>query len=211
MYLFRDRGEAGRALLQLLEGFRGERVVVLAIPRGGLLVGAEIAKGLKVPLDIVVTKKIGAPMEPELALGAVGAGREVVIDEGLVRQLGVPWNYIKDEIDRLEKVVEARYREYRGDSNILDLEGRTVILADDGMATGSTMLVAARLVQKQKPKRLVVAVPVASQEAVDRLKEVAEVICPHVPSHFQAVGQFYAEFPQVSDEEARACLAEAEG
>lgn len=208
MYLFRDRREAGRALLQLLEGFRGERVVVLAIPRGGLLVGAEIAKGLKVPLDIVVTKKIGAPMEPELALGAVGAGREVVIDEGLVRQLGVPWSYIKDEIDRLEKVVEARYLEYRGDSNLLDLKARTVILADDGMATGSTMLVAARLVQKQKPKRLVVAVPVASREAVDRLKEVAEVICPHVPSHFQAVGQFYAEFPQVSDEEARACLEE---
>ncbi|MEK6977099.1 MAG: phosphoribosyltransferase family protein [Candidatus Hydrothermarchaeota archaeon] len=206
MYLFRDRREAGRALLRLLEGFRGEGVVVLAIPRGGLLVGAEIAKGLKVPLDIVVTKKIGAPMEPELALGAVGAGKEVVIDAGLVRQLGVPWSYIKGEIDRLEKVVEARYRAYRGDSNLLDLEGRTVILADDGMATGSTMLVAAKLVQKQKPRRLVVAVPVASREAVDRLKEVAEVICPHVPSHFQAVGQFYAEFPQVSDEEARACL-----
>ena len=178
MYLFRDRREAGRGLLQLLEGFRGEGVVVLAIPRGGLLVGAEIAKGLKVPLDIVVTKKIGAPMEPELALGAVGAGREVVIDEGLVRHLGVPWSYIKDEIDRLEKVVEARYREYLGDRPQLDLTGRTVILADDGMATGSTMLVAARLVQKQKPKRLLVMVPVGAQEAVDRLRQRSPVISP---------------------------------
>lgn len=171
MYLLKDRREAGRALSTLLEGLRGKGVVVLAIPRGGLVVGAEIAKGLGAPLGIVVTKKIGAPMEPELALGAVGAGREAVVDEELVRRLGVSLGYIRDEIDRLEKVVEARYREYMGDRPPPDLKDRLVILADDGMATGSTMLVAARLVQKQRPRRLIVAVPVASREAVDGSKE----------------------------------------
>jgi putative phosphoribosyl transferase len=208
---FRDRAEAGRLLAKQLEGYSGrDDVIVLALPRGGVPVAYEVAKALGAPLDVFVVRKLGVPGHEELAMGAVASGPVLVLDEPLTRSLGI-------DRRQVERVVEAELRElarrdaaYRDGREPPDLEGKTVILVDDGLATGSTMRAAALAVRRQNPARVVVAVPVAAAETCDQFRDVVdEVLCAITPRPFQAVGLWYDDFSQTSDSEVRQLLARA--
>lgn len=182
--------------------------VVLALPRGGVPVGSEIAEKLKLPLDVVIVRKLGVPWQPELAMGAVAGGVRI-LDERLLRRLGIT----HQEIDAIasRELAEIRRREdlYRGGRGRHDLAGRFIILVDDGLATGSTMSAAARYLESLQPARLTIAVPVGSREACAHLlKEADDLICLATPEPFLAVGKWYRDFEQVSDSEVRNLLAE---
>ena len=220
--MFDDRIDAGRRLaeklLHLKDGYLKDGwPIVLALPRGGVPVAAEIARALSAPLDLVLVRKIGAPFQPELAIGAIaeaGAGQdaapELVTDANLIRQLGVPADYVEET--RQEALAEIARRQdlYRGGRAPPDLAGRTVILVDDGIASGATMRAALRAVRRQKPKRLVLAVPVAPADSLNELrKEADEIVCLSVPGDFYAVGQFYRNFRQTGDSEVTALLQSA--
>lgn len=207
--LFADRREAGRRLLKRLRHLEPEKPVVLALPRGGVAVGFEIARGLQAPLDVVLVGKIGVPWQRELALGAVadGAEPEAVIDEVLRAELDIDADYIEAEKQRQLAEIERRRRLYRGDRPATALAGRTLILVDDGIATGSTLFAALRLLRKAGAARIVLAVPVAPREALDNLRpEVDELLCLSAPEPFFAVGAHYQDFAQVSDQEVIALL-----
>lgn len=199
--IFEDRADAGRRLSQLLLEYKSPNVIVLAIPRGGVVVGWEVANALRAPLDVVIPRKIGAPSEPELAIGAVAEHVEV-IDEDSVRYLGVSEKYIREETVRQREEIERRKALYRHGRPPLDVQGKTVLLVDDGIATGYTTIAAARELRLMQPGRLVLAVPVAPPEAVRRLRqEVDELIVIETPEPFMAVGAWYADFGQTTDEE----------
>lgn len=201
--IFEDRADAGRRLSRRLEEYMDGDTLVLAIPRGGVVVGYEVAKALDAPLDIIIPRKIGAPDQPELAIGAVAGDGDVrVIDEDAVRYLGVSEEYINAEIERQHKEIDRRRKLYRDDRPFPNIEGRTVILVDDGIATGATTMAAARVVRKRRPGKLVLAVPVAPMEGAARLRpEVDELIVLETPDPFFAVGSWYNRFDQTSDEE----------
>ena len=204
---FRDRCDAGQQLAQRLEPYRQARPVVFAIPRGGVPVGAEVARRLNAELDVVVARKLGAPFHAELALGAVTSDGERFLNDEIISQLGVEDAYL-DQVTR-EQGNEARRREhrFRGGRPPAAVEGRTVLLVDDGLATGATMRAAARSLRKRAPGRLVVAVPVGSREACAALREDAdEVICLAQPEPFYAIGLHYQSFEQVDDAEVIALL-----
>ncbi len=203
--MFADRYDAGRQLAAALAKYKGKKsVLILAIPRGALQMGGVLHDELKAQLDIIVTKKIGHPMSEEYAIGAVGPDGEYVISKGAA---DVPAEYILRERKRLEAVVEEKYRRYRGDRPKPGIRGKTVIIVDDGIATGSTLIAAIHVIRKQKPAKIVVAIPVAPAEALAKVKaEADEVICLLVPADFYAIGQFYEKFPQVEDGEAIAIL-----
>ncbi len=206
--IFKDRTHAGQLLAKQLERYRGTDALVLALPRGGVPVGAEIARALSADMDTVIPRKIGAPGDPELAIGAVSGHGGVLLNEDLVRALGVPREYIREAVARERAEIERRSRLYRGVEPAPHIEGRTVIVVDDGIATGYTMLAALRGVREEKPARLVAAVPVAPPDSVARLEaEADEVVVLSRPVPFFAVGQFYEDFSQVSDEEVRDILA----
>jgi len=191
MKIFKDRKAAGSLLAKKLRRTKAD--LILGIPRGGVVVAAEIAKALKLPLDIVVVRKIGHPNQPELALGAVDSDGEAVLDESLISQF---------EIKKAWKEVKRREDEYRQGKEPIDVEGKTVILVDDGIATGLTTLSAINYLKRHQASKIILAVPVASTEAVDKLsKEVWEMVVLHTPEYFQAVGQFYHDFEEVTDEE----------
>jgi len=200
---FQDRSQAGKLLAQELSYLEGkEDVIVLGIPRGGIVVAAEVAKALGAPLDVYITRKIGAPYNPELAIGAVASSGDVLLDEGLMNSLGVPPDYVGEETERQRKEIERRLARYRGDRPALELEGKTVILVDDGVATGATILVTIRALKKQKPKELILAIPVGPPDTVARLeREVDRLVCLFTPELFWAIGAFYAVFDQTPDEE----------
>lgn len=199
---FSDRSEAGRRLAQRLLKYKGKDAVVLAIPRGGVVVAVEVASALEAPLDVVIPRKIGAPENPELAIGAVGPGGEVVINEAVRSELGVPDSYIAAEVQRQLAEIDRRERLYLGDRQPFPIEGKIAILVDDGLATGYTAIAAARSVRARNPQKIALAVPVAPPDTCERLsKEVDEIICLETPELFFAVGQFYADFTQVSDVE----------
>ena len=206
---FRDRMEAGRVLARELERYAGrDDVVVLALPRGGVPVGYELAHVLAAPLDVVVVRKLGVPGYRELAMGAIAGGGLIVLDEKLVRRLGIPDRMIRRAIDDELRELERREAAYRGDRDPPRLEGKTVILVDDGLATGATMRAAALAVRQQSPARVIVAVPVAAAETCKRLREdVDEVVCALTPEPFYAVGSWYDDFSQTSDDEVRELLA----
>ncbi len=207
--LFKDRGHAGELLAEELKRYRNKDVVVLALPRGGVPVGAEIARALSATLDIVIPRKIGAPGDPELAIGAVTGHGGVLLNEHIVRALGVSADYIAQAVAQERSEIERRSRLYRGGRPAPHIEGRTVILVDDGVATGYTMLAALRGVREEKPTRLVAAVPVAPPDSVRRLEaEADEVVVLSQPVPFFAVGQFYEDFSQVSDTEVESILQE---
>jgi predicted phosphoribosyltransferase len=204
---FQDRSEAGRLLgAELAKHRLAPNSIVLALPRGGLPVGVEVAKALKVPLDIVVVRKLGVPWQPELAMGAIAGGIRV-LDHELIRMLSILDEDIEAVVARETKEMERRDMLYRSGLPVLKLDGLTVVLVDDGLATGSTMLAAARHVRSAHAKKLIIAVPVASSQACARLtSEADECICLAVPEPFCAVGEWYMDFRQVTDEEVQNIL-----
>jgi len=208
---FADRTDAGQRLADLLVERDVNADIVLAIPRGGLPLGRVVADALDAPLDIAVASKIGAPHNPELAIGAVASDGSAWLDERTIDQLGVDDAYVQREREREAENAREKAERYRGDRGEPALEGRTVLLVDDGVATGSTATAALRLVRARGAERVVLAVPVGAPDTVEDLRsEADEVVCVSTPSYFGAVGRFYDRFDQVSDEEAMAYLGEDE-
>ncbi len=201
--MFKDRVEAGRKLGERILGYKDtKKLVVLAIPRGGVVVGKELARTLNCPLDVLVTKKIGAPGNPELAIGAVGPDGTAVLNQDLAPKTGADKTYIEKEKRVKTGEVRRRMEAFRKGKKPLGLKGKTVILTDDGIATGATVEAAIKWIKTQKPQKLILAVPVAAPDSLARLTPLAdEVICLDQPYFFAAVGQFYQSFPQTSDEE----------
>jgi predicted phosphoribosyltransferase len=208
---FGDRAEAGRFLAEQLRGYAGrDDVIVLALPRGGVPVAYEVARALGAPLDILSVKKLGVPGHEELAMGAVTSGGEIVLDEGLVTRLGIPLSELQRRIDEQVQELERREEAYRGGRPPPNLEGKTVVLVDDGLATGSTMRAAVLAARRQRPAQVVVAVPVATPEDCEELRDMAdETVCGITPQFLQAVGLWYEDFSQTSDAEVRDLLARA--
>lgn len=206
--IFQDRREAGRRLAQELGSFKGrDDVVVLGIPRGGVVVGHEIAQALDAPLDVYITRKIGAPHNPELAIGAVASDGTLILDHQLAKRLGVSEDYIDAESERQKQEIERRIAEYRGGLSAPKLKDKVVILADDGVATGATTLATIRAIQTQEPAQLILAVPVGPRDTIESLKrEVDQLFCLYAPEIFWAVGAFYNVFDQTSDAEVKALL-----
>ena len=207
---FADRREAGLALARRLAstGYDPARTVVLALPRGGVPVGFEVACALDVPLDVLVVRKLGFPGHAEFAMGAIASGGVRVMNDEIPPGALPP----PEEVDRVVRSehaeLERREREYRADRPMTPIAGRVVLLVDDGLATGTTMRAAVRAVRQMKPARIVVAVPVASEEARDLVASVADdLVCLRIPEPFRAVGLWYEDFPQTTDEEVRSLLA----
>ena len=205
--IFKDRHEAGQQLARELSKYKNKKdVIVLGIPRGGVEVAFNIAKTLKIPLSIVVTKKIGHPFESEFAIGAVSPGGHYSINKQYQAEAGE--GYIKNTIKELTKEINRRYKEYTNEK-LPKLKNKIVILVDDGLATGFTMLSAVEYVQSQNPKKIIVAIPVAAQDSFEKVKAAAnEVVCLQVPVFFAAVGGFYQNFMQLEDEEVKYYLKE---
>ena len=208
---FRDRHDAGRHLAAELRGYAGRAdVIVLALPRGGVPVGWEVARALAAPLDVFVVRKLGVPGEEELAMGAVATGGVRVLNERLTTALGIPAYVIDAVTGWQQQELARRERLYRGDRPAPEVGGRTVILVDDGLATGSTMRAAVAALRVQNPARIVVAVPTAARETCnDLVAEVDEVVCTTTPEPFYAVGLWYEDFSQTTDEEVRELLAQS--
>ncbi|MCS0503460.1 phosphoribosyltransferase [Ancylobacter mangrovi] len=207
---FADRKDAGRRLAAALTSFKGRHPVILALPRGGVPVAAEIAAALGAPLDLVLVRKVGWTMQPELAVGAVvdGADPIVVRNEALIARMGVSEREFGEVRDAELAEIERRKHRYLGQRRRAPIAGRTVIVVDDGIATGATVKAALRAIRQRGPKELVLAVPVAPAEAVADLEgEVDELVCLETPEPFGAIGYFYSDFSQVSDEEVIAALA----
>ncbi|MGH6944641.1 MAG: phosphoribosyltransferase [Geminicoccaceae bacterium] len=210
--LFANRSEAGARLALALRRFKDERPSVLALPRCGVPVGYEIARELDAPLDLVLVRKIGAPMQPELAVGAVvdGDSPESVLNRDVVEHLGVSARYLAEEGARQLEEIERRRKLYLAGRPRAEIAGRTAIIVDDGIATGATMEAALRAVRRKAPKRLVLAVPVAPPDTIERLRpEVDEVVCLAMPERFGAIGSFYGDFRQLDDDEVIRLLAAA--
>ncbi|MFN3929227.1 MAG: phosphoribosyltransferase [Thermoflexus sp.] len=211
---FRDRREAGQRLAEALQDLKPEaqagRLVVLGIPRGGVVVAYEVAYALQAPLDVVLAHKLGAPGNPELAIGAVAEDGTLWIDTLAVAELEVPPNYIEEEIRRQREELRRRSAIFRGARPPLTVEGRTVVVVDDGIATGATMRVSLRSLRNRGATRLIVAAPVAPPEMLPRIEAEADaVVVLYTPALFWAVGAFYEQFEQVSDEQVVALLEEA--
>ncbi len=209
--LFRDRRDAGQLLAARLSALKDDpNVIVLGIPRGGLVVAAEIARALNAPLDIFIARKIGAPFNPELAIGAVTSNGDVLLDEDLIDQLRLRYDEITRQVESQRGEIARRLERFRKNRPPLDVAGKTVVLVDDGVATGSTVLVALRALRKQSPARLILAIPVGPAETVARLtRECDEAIVLDTPEPFWAVGRFYFRFEQTTDDEVMALLDNA--
>ena len=205
---FRDRAEAGRLLGAKLAGSDWPKhSIVLALPRGGVPVGFEVARALGFPLDVIVVRKLGVPWQPELAMGAIASGGVRVLDENLIRQADISREDVEAIAGREEQEAERREAIYRVGRPPLELRDRTVILVDDGLATGSTMLAAVKCVNSLLPSAVIVAVPVASRQACAHLRDQAdECVCLAIPEPFVAVGEWYQDFRQTSDAEVRDLL-----
>lgn len=198
--IFRDRLDAGERLAELLSDYRGEKLAIIAIPRGGVEVGYVLATRLDAPLEVTVPRKIGAPMDPELAVGAIAEDGTIYVDEEIMRLVGVGMDWIREEGERELREVRRRIEVYRGGKPLPRLDGYTVILVDDGVATGATIIATARFLRKLEPRRLVIAVPVAPPETIPKLsREADDVRCVETPTPFFAIGQFYHDFTQLSD------------
>jgi predicted phosphoribosyltransferase len=207
--MFKDRFDAGRQLAQHLTRYRDrEDALVLALPRGGVPVGYEVATNLNIPLDILVVRKLGVPGQEELAMGAIASGGFRILNEDIVSYLNLPPDAIEDAAARAKEEVERRELSYRGGRPVPEVQARTVILVDDGLATGASMRVAVAALCQQNPNRIVVAVPIGSASTCHDLKRLAdEVVCVETPEPFYAVGQGYERFDQTSDDEVRELLA----
>lgn len=201
--MFRDRMDAGKQLARLLDDRDVEADIVLAIPRGGLPVGRAVADALGVPLDIIAARKIGAPGNPELAIGAVASDGSVWLNDRLIDQIGVDDSYIDEGIDRERENAQAKVDRYRKGRQEPEIAGKKVLIVDDGVATGATTTACIRQVKNAGADRVILGIPVGPPDSIERLgSEVDEVLCVETPPHFGAVGQFYETFTQVTDEEA---------
>lgn len=211
MVLFRDRHQAGCALAALLRPYAGRPgVIVLALPRGGVPVAYEVARALGVPLDVFLVRKLGAPGHEELAIGAIASGGVQLLNTDIVHALHVTPEQVHLAVKREERELARREREYRDNRPPPDFDGKTVILVDDGLATGATMRVAVRALRAERPARIVVAVPVGATETCASLRDEAdEVVCAETPEPFYAVGMWYGRFDQTSDAEVRDLLDDA--
>jgi putative phosphoribosyl transferase len=210
-FTFPDRNEAGRALARELSDYAGrDDVVVLALPRGGAPVGYEIAHTLHAPLDVFLVRKLGVPGYEELAMGAIASGGTRVLNEGVIDQLRITPGAIEEVAREEQRELERRELVFRNGAPPVVVAGRTCILVDDGLATGSTMRAAIEALKKQKPARIIVAVPVASPDTCEEFQRlVDEVVCLYTPEPFIAVGRWYEDFTQLTDEEVRDYLERA--
>ncbi|HEV8571829.1 MAG TPA: phosphoribosyltransferase family protein [Actinomycetota bacterium] len=208
--IFVDRQEAGRQLAEALAELEGEDVVVLGIPRGGVVVAAEVARAHGWPLDTVIPRKIRAPGNPELGLGAIAPSGVRVLDQRMLEMLGVSESYLEREIAEEEREIERRSHEYRRGRPPVDVKEKVAVVVDDGIATGGTATAAVRWAKAQGARRVILAVPVAPAEGVWNLStEADEVVCLETPEPFYAVGQWYQEFPQTEDDEVLRILDDA--
>lgn len=200
---FEDRADAGRQLVDKLLAYKKHKdAIVLGLARGGVVTAYEVARGLNLPLNVIVVRKIGAPANEELAIGATTETGDTLFNEDIIEMLGVSPDTIKKIIEREKKIAQERLARYRGTSPAPVLKGKIAIIVDDGIATGASMRVAIKSVRSQGVKKIVLAVPVAAPDSLRSIaKEVDEVVCLSAPPSFQAVGQFYREFDQTSDEE----------
>lgn len=210
-YIFRDRAEAGRLLAAKLRDYANRNsVVVLALPRGGVPVAFEVARALNAPLDVFVVRKLGVPGHEELAMGAIASGGARVLNQDVLRALGISRGVVDLVAEREQRELQRREREYRDGRAPVDIRNRTVILVDGGLATGSSMRAAAMALKQKDPAKIIAAVPVGAPETCAEFEsEVDKVVCATTPEPFRAVGEWYRDFSQTSDEEVRALLSEA--
>lgn len=202
MAYFSNRVDAGKRLVTALKDFTTKNGIVLTIPRGGVVVGYEIAKALNLPLDVIIPHKLGAPDNPELAIGAVAEDGTTVLDDNLITYMGVSREYIREESERQKREIQRRLKMYRQDAPYPNLKGLDVIIVDDGIATGSTMKAALASVKNRGAASVTVAVPVGPPSTIKDLKKQADrVVVLSTPEYFQAIGQFYTDFSQTTDEE----------
>ena len=207
---FRDREDAGRRLAERLAGYWDESLMVLALPRGGVPVGYEISRALDAPLDVFLARKLGAPGQPEFGIGAVAQGGVRVLNEHAVRTLGIPDDYIERVAERETAEIERRLKLLRDDRPEPEVRGRTAILVDDGLATGVTARAAIEALRQRSPQRLLLAVPVCAAQTAETIRsEVDELVCLEAPSDLMAIGLWYRDFEQVSDEEVIKLLENA--
>lgn len=209
--LYTDRHQAGRSLAAELLHYRQQRdVVVLGLPRGGVPVAFEVARALAAPLDILIVRKLGVPWQTELAMGAIASGNVRVLNERTIDDLSIDAGTVDAVAARERHELERRERAYRQGRQAVDLKGKTVILVDDGLATGASMRAAVIAVRHQSPAKVVVAVPVGAAEACEQLSELADdVVCPYRPEPFFAIGRFYDDFAQTTDADVEALLEQA--
>ncbi|MBC7235719.1 MAG: phosphoribosyltransferase [Chloroflexi bacterium] len=211
MAIYRDRLDAGRRLAEHLQEYAGRQdVLVLALPRGGVPVGYEVARALSAPLDVFVVRKLGTPGQPELAMGAIATGGVRVLNPDVLRVLHISEATIEAVTRRELQELERRERMYRGDRSPVDVKGRIVILVDDGLATGATMRAAVQALRQQGPQKIVVAVPTASPDVCREFESIADqIVCAAMPVPFYAVGASYERFDQMTDQEVREYLEKA--
>lgn len=212
MMMFRDRRHAGELLAEALAGWAGPDVIVVGLPRGGIPVAFEVARALKAPLDVFVVRKLGVPFQPELAMGAIASGGVLVRNERVLRLLPDAEMQLETARQREQQALERREELYRGRRQPLETAGRTVIVVDDGVATGATMKAAVQALKAAGAARVIVAVPVGAPDTCRELEQLAdEVVCLQSPRLFSAVGQWYEDFGQTTDEEVVALLASSVG
>ncbi len=204
--LFKDRNDAAAQLVPHLDKYKSDRGVIFAVPRGGVPIGFVLARHFNFPLELLLTKKIGHPLNKEVAVGAV-----TLEDYEVQGHYDIPESYIREEVQNITAALQDRYRRFMGENHEPpDLKGKTVIIVDDGVATGNTILSAVKVMRKKNPAKIVVAVPVSAPGAVERISEqVDDFICLNAPDDFYGVGQFYGDFTQVTDDEVEQLLKEA--
>jgi putative phosphoribosyl transferase len=209
--LFKDRTAAGQALASHLADYANQSdVLVLALPRGGVPVAFEVAKALNAPLDVLIVRKLGVPDNTELAMGAIASGGVRIINQQIVTEVGIPDEVIARVAAQEQRELERREAMYRGDEPFPELQGRTIILVDDGLATGATMWAAVLAVRQKQPKEIVIAIPVAASETCQQLEsKVEKIVCAATPSPFYSVGMWYEDFPQTTDDQVRELLIQA--
>jgi putative phosphoribosyl transferase len=204
-----DRYEAGKVLAEYLNNYTNKpNTIVLALPRGGVPVAYEVAKALSIPLDIFIVRKLGTPNHEELAMGAIATGGILVFNDDIIQELDIPKKQIDEVIRRESQELNRRNKKYRGNRTFPDIEGKTIILVDDGIATGATIKAAIKALRLQHPASIIVAVPVAAISTCEEIAStVDKIICPLAPKHFNAVGAWYENFSQTEDEEVHELLA----
>jgi putative phosphoribosyl transferase len=207
--MFKDRTEVGKSLAEKIRGMNLKKPIVLAIPRGGVPVAKEIALAIRAPLDLVITRKIGYPGQPEFAIGAVTQEGELILDQQTIRSLAVPKEYLKQEAEAQTREIRSRLERYRGKRSFPDFNGKDVIIVDDGIATGNTVLAAIDSVKRKKPASITLAIGVAPRESIHKLSDkVDSIVCLDMPEPFYAIGEFYESFEQVEDDEVKQIISE---